>query len=296
MSRKEEDHEEWQFLKDFHVGDPYGCYMRHSFTSPPPNYNTVKYPACDYPFHGFNIAKTAARSDMYNKDHLTRARKKGLLPNQDGKVLTGQVHAIATKRGQDKSWEDRVKQVIRKSFGLLERDAKAWHVNHTFADGEVEPWFGSEKKRTPPENFLPRPHGGWHFRYPYKHNHHHLIPNRAFRDLVLDAKPSGKADSMTRRLAILMSDWNINEDTNVILLPSELAIASVCGLPSHCPWETVEHPEYTRRIKTDLGKVRTSLDKAASTLNHKEIEKAVITLKNTEEALFKKIKNRRGAI
>lgn len=290
----DDDHKEWQRLKEWHVGKSYGCYMRHPLSGPD---GAIKYAPCDYRLKGFNIAKTGARSDMYNKDHLARAKKMGILSDKGKQKMEAQVSALAKKRDKGASWEKNTMARIRNPFGLLERDAEAWHVNHTFTDGKVKPWFGRDRsEKKPPENFLPKPHGGWHFFYPYKHNYHHMIPNRAFRDLVLDAEADGKANSESRRTALLMSKWNINEDTNVILLPNELAVASVCGLPAHCPWETREHPKYTQKIKTDLGKVKEELDKAAKTQDHDDVEVAKLQLESTEEDLLEKIKGMRGTL
>ena len=58
----------------------------------------------------------------------------------------------------------------------------------------------------------------------------------------------------------------------------------------------MEHPDYTDKIKKDLQTVKRSLDKAAATLNHDEVEKAEIRLKATEEALLNKVKKAKGAM
>ena len=197
MSAK--DHEEWNKLKEWHKDEPYGCYMRHPFTNPPPNYRTIKYPACDYQFNGFNTAKSSY-PEMYNKDHYARAQRKGLVGVDGRQKLAQQVAA----QNKSSDWERSMTERIQSPFGLLERDRKAWHIGHTFAGGKVKPWFGKDRTEIDPsqkkfQNFLPYLHDGWYSQYPYKHNYHHLVPNGAFRELVLNAESSGKATPETRR-------------------------------------------------------------------------------------------------
>jgi hypothetical protein len=67
--------------------------------------------------------------------------------------------------------------------------------------------------------------------WPYWHNSHHLIPKGLFHETLAEIRD---ADCQALvRLALLRAKYNINHHVNVILLPQDLEVARVLGLPRH---------------------------------------------------------------
>ncbi len=67
--------------------------------------------------------------------------------------------------------------------------------------------------------------------WPYWHNSHHLIPKGLFNETIAEIED---ADCQTLiRLALLRAGYNINHHINVIILPQDLEVARVLGLPRH---------------------------------------------------------------
>jgi hypothetical protein len=286
----EKDHQGWDYKAHWHKGSEYGCYFKHA--------NTKKYKNCDYRLNGFEASK--GRSGMYNRDHRKAAVKRGYLtPDyKDSRAKAG-IDARATAKGKGSDWKEKFKGRIYGSFSLLTSDSKAWNIKHKITS-KVTPWWekpANQTPQTPPaENFLPKTSGGWHFCFPYKHNHHHMISAGSFRTYVIFAPTSGDVTPFQRALIVLRSNWNINRNQNMVLLPNEEAIADTAQLPAHCPWDTASHPTYSKALKKDLEKVKSAIDKAINTKKHEEIQKVSIILSSTEKMLLKKIKRMRGSL
>lgn len=100
-----------------------------------------------------------------------------------------------------------------------------------------------------------------HFRVPYWHNAHHIIPNGVLRSGIAKA---GKGDSRLPRLikyALLKAEYNLNDKENMVILPMQSVIAKAIALPRHLkgdevgPGETPEtfsHPDYSSRVESKL--------------------------------------------
>jgi hypothetical protein len=282
------DHKPFDYRAEWHKGDAYGCYFKHDGAG------FSKYPKCDYPLNGFEEAKQ--HTGMYNRDHRNAAGRKGYFSDKVPQ-LQAQVSALGAARGKDSGWEQRTMDRVYQPIRLLLADPQAWHIKHHLTQS-VTPWWpkGGAARVPPAENFLPRPHGGWHYYFPYKHNHHHMISAGSFREFVLDAPVSGKATRFTRRIVILKADWNINRKQNLVMLPNEEAVAEICALPAHCPWDAVSHPDYSSALKSDLAQVRDAIDKAADKDKHEELEDVTIVLEETEKMLRNKIARMRGPL
>ncbi len=285
-----DEHKSWNYRDDWHKGNEYGCYFKHA--------NTTKYKNCDYRLNGFDVSKD--RSGMYNRDHRQAAVKRGYLtPEYETSEVKGQVDARASAKKKDSAWKDKFRGRIYGSFQLLAMDKNAWHIKHKITS-MVTPWWGKATNRTPQkppaENFLPKTSGGWHYYFPYKHNHHHMISAGSFKDYVIYAPTSGEVTPFKRAIIVLKSNWNINRKSNMVLLPNEEAVADTAQLPAHCPWDTASHPDYSKALKSDLKEVMKSIDKAANTKGHDELEDVTISLKETEDMLLDKLKSMRGPL
>ncbi|RKH28741.1 AHH domain-containing protein [Corallococcus sicarius] len=116
-----------------------------------------------------------------------------------------------------------------------------------------------------PENFailMSQAHrglGGW---YPYDHEHHHLISADAFEKFIMSAPSSAGWTYMQRAAVVMQAGWNLHNADNMLLLPSETFAADVLDLPAHCPWESPDHPEYTRDLNGLLAPVQKKVDEA----------------------------------
>ncbi|NMO23654.1 hypothetical protein HPC49_54450, partial [Pyxidicoccus fallax] len=118
-------------------------------------------------------------------------------------------------------------------------------------------------------------YGAW---YPYHHEHHHLVPQGAVHEYLI-----GRDEKAERRLKlVLAAKWNINRGDNLVLLPKEVFVAEIVGLPAHCPWGLREHPEYSASMRYVLSKAKKALDAAMA--GKGDCQKAVMKLRQTLEA------------
>jgi len=278
-----------------HGGEKFGCVWKHPVTGGP----------CDYRRNGYDESKSS-RTDLYNRNHKANAISKGYL-GPDGSVNVPKVDALVGARatevgGKPKAWKTKWNARLAGPFGLLENDERAWHINHTYAELRIQdPWWPPfSDSPTPKTNFLPLPHGGNHYFFPYKHNYHHIIEKGSFHELVLNADHKDPVTPTRRKQIVIGADpmlhWNINNKKNLILLPNEIPHADTVGLPSHCPWSTRSHPKYKSMLKSKLEQVRKKIDKAVTTGAHPEIQKAEEILSNTEKQLFEEVKKIKGPL
>lgn len=83
--------------------------------------------------------------------------------------------------------------------------------------------------------------------WPYWHNSHHLIPKGLFNETIAEIKDVDCQALV--RLALLRAGYNINHHINVIILPQDLEVARVLGLPRHLiledgSWMIEESPKF----------------------------------------------------
>lgn len=67
--------------------------------------------------------------------------------------------------------------------------------------------------------------------WPYWHNSHHLIPKGLFNQTIAEIEDVDCQSLL--RLALLRAEYNINHHINVIILPQDMEVARVLGLPRH---------------------------------------------------------------
>jgi len=114
--------------------------------------------------------------------------------------------------------------------------------------------LGNTAKPGDPANFSD-------FRYPYPHNHHHVLPNGVLNGCLENA--SAWVCQLMRR-ELLKAKYNLNHKLNMIMLPLGEQVARALGLPRHLrgyesrvgePSEYLAHPEYSELVKSEVEKV-----------------------------------------
>ncbi|MCI0640689.1 MAG: AHH domain-containing protein [Gemmataceae bacterium] len=134
-------------------------------------------------------------------------------------------------------------------------------LQKTFKTGERKRGRRTAKAPGPYEWDLGRDGNFDHFKKPYWHNHHHVLPNGILNGCLENAK----ADvSVLMRRELLKVKYNLNHKHNLILLPMGEAVASTLGLPRHLrgyesragePVQTRAHPDYSDQIKQKVESV-----------------------------------------
>ena len=116
-----------------------------------------------------------------------------------------------------------------------------------------------------------------HFLKPYWHNAHHLIPNGTLRAAIDDAgedDPSGRVVYLIRA-GLLKGEYNLNDKSNMMILPMGAAVANALGLPRHLNGDQggarqfFNHPDYNARIK---GLITPVIDRYKALVKQKEKE------------------------
>jgi hypothetical protein len=170
----------------------------------------------------------------------------------------------------------------------LVREADGWYVAHPHPDGKSQPKLAEVETFT-----LKR--GRWHpgQKYPYLHEHHHIIPQDALDKFVLS--PGGRAHMRDARIEVLLkAKWNLNHEDNMVLLPSEVVPARVVGLPAHCPWDEADHPRYTESLELWLIDARRVIDSKIKVEDHEVIAQAAEKLTKVSRQLRNVIYQMRG--
>ncbi|RKH28903.1 hypothetical protein D7Y13_22665 [Corallococcus praedator] len=193
------------------------------------------------------------------------------------------------------------------AFKRLAMNDKAWEVGHTleprFVNARYLGLAGSLKAQVlgvvAPVGFAPNHDlarlGSW---YPYDHEHHHIIPDTSLRNGMLRL-PDAQT-SFQQRLSVLMeSKWNVHNDKNVILLPDDVTIADILGLPAHCPWGSTGHEAYSEQVESSIEKIAAQIDEELAVGEedaHEAEKKAGLRLKEQLElrslSLYRQIVNR----
>lgn len=267
----------------------YGCVQRH------PNTTGMKSKPCDYRHNGYEISK-----DDRPQHYTNQGRDAGVYKNFRG------VTQRVTKPSREKRVEREVATVFRtkknpskaqKFFQVmfqgpvdtLAKEPKAWDIDRSTPYDELPKNLQGANRPSNPKNFVPRHHGGHICLVPYHHNHHHLIPNGAFRDYVILAEEGLDGETVTvprRTMAVLLSKWNINERQNVVILPQQDFISEIVGLIAHCPYGLMSHTEYSQATSTELKRIRKLMDKALKNKTH-EFEDIKTKLDKLSKRLLK---------
>jgi len=269
----EKNHVAWHENKN-HKGNKYGCIWRHDTV-------TKGREACDHKYNAFNASK--GRSDMHGRDFRMTARILGYidLNNKLTGKAGGEIASHAMKENKNETWYKKYFKRHKTSIYWLSKDSKAWTVDYAIP-GVAFKHYGNSKTFVPKAQDGP---GAW---FPYHHNAHHLIPQGAFKEFVIYGE--GDVEPVKRIEMVLASEWNINNEKNMVILPQELQVSAICCLPAHCPYGVPHHNEYSHSCKEELNEVRKQIDKAVSTEKCEDIKKIILELDEVSESMLDKIK------
>lgn len=277
-------HVQFEYAKESHKGETYGCVWRHAT-------GWGKTP-CHYAMNSYRVA--GKRIELYNKDHRTTAHQAGyvldaesLRPSSKIRDLVGAEAGKLDDPGKRKGFMRRFEGMFHSAMHWLRLSPDGWHYDHTIS-AQHRPRFARE--RPPQPNFkvakgASEGYGAW---FPYFHNHHHLIPQGAFHQHVI-----GNDSNSRRRLDIVLaSRWNINREDNLVMLPQEVYISEIVGLPAHCPWGVRLHCEYSRsmvqKLKIVKEMIEDAIDSSASPCDE-ATARVCSELKNLSESILAQV-------
>ena len=155
----------------------------------------------------------------------------------------------------------------------------------------------------------PRWHLGYgrnfkHFKRPYWHNAHHIIPNGALKTAIATAGKSTAGMTNLIKQGLLKAEYNLNDKINMIILPMEMRHGVILKLPRHLKGDEVgpnekqeffSHEAYSDEAEISLGQImKTFKAEAAKAMKAVEgtHEKPDATLSKQElEALSERLYN-----
>lgn len=281
----------WNKRTDFHEKKEYGCIWRHSggWGNTP----------CHYRMNSYN--ELTNREDVYNKDHRQRAKDSGFVSDD---LTSNRTHIdmVKTNAGEKSLSGNKKSKFIKKynesrflrPLGRLRLDKEAWHVGYTIPEKDLQtlpPKAQAKGCKTNFEIYKDKKQGGYGAWYPYNHNHHHIIPQGAFKDYVIY---SGDGRKASKRIKLVVdSKWNINNALNMIMLPQEIAVSYIVGLPAHCPWGAQSHDAYSDSMMEQLKDISELINEAIEEMKDCEETSIKINLKkeldDVSEDLYSKI-------
>lgn len=259
-----EDHFVWDEGLKRHINDKdCGCIWRHAFGWEEESKVTV----CHYAMNSFNALDE--RNTIYNKNHKQRAKNLGYITDKTEKVskkAKNEVEKVHKELENSKDLSEFLELYYGKHLGgplrYLLIHEQGWWVGHTIDNDHVPKNKDEYKTKGAQVNFLPRKNekkGGYGKWYPYFHEHHHILPQGAYRDYVIYATDEDIDD----RIKIsVTSGWNINDKPNMIMLPEEVMVGRIIQLPAHKFWGEFGHEDYSKSIKDDLREVQQKMQKA----------------------------------
>jgi hypothetical protein len=101
--------------------------------------------------------------------------------------------------------------------------------------------------------------------WPYWNNAHHIIPKGTLKDRITQEKDKGVSDLIQQ--CLLEAKYNINYKINMVLLPQDMEVANILGVPRHLQLQHADggvrvavgnHPVYNEMVlkaKTGLEKI-----------------------------------------
>lgn len=147
-----------------------------------------------------------------------------------------------------------------------------------------------------------RPGNFDHFKVPYWHNAHHIIPNGALKGAITKAGKEKAGLTNLIKQGLLKATYNLNDRKNMIILPMEQDVGDLIRLPRHLRGDGTRrfsHPDYSRDAEEQMKDIIDSYKKIAlDALKavEKTHEKPNATLSKTaletlSEQLYEQIKN-----
>ena len=106
---------------------------------------------------------------------------------------------------------------------------------------------------------------------PFKFNSHHLIPNSVLNNCLTEAAERDMRILYITRSALLEAEYNLNDKSNMIILPIPRYVAEGYGLPRHISGidslpgekpEKMNHSDYNNNVKKLVSKIIESFTNA----------------------------------
>ncbi len=109
-----------------------------------------------------------------------------------------------------------------------------------------------------------------HFKYPYWHNAHHIVPNGTLNTAI--AKTGPDLCNLIKQ-GLLKAEYNLNDKVNMVILPMERKWGVILGLPRHLkrdedggnsPGEFFSHADYSNEVELALVDIIASYKQIAA--------------------------------
>lgn len=141
-------------------------------------------------------------------------------------------------------------------------------------------------------NFVPLDSGGNGFKYPYKHNWHHLIANEMLFQMLYD---STLYDPYALLELLLAGKYNLNGGENIVLLPQNAEVGVHVGWPIH----PNNHPGFDDYASTHLSTLKTELkgklkNKKVHQVRPRTVASVKTKLNKTSKFLYKVLEQMEG--
>jgi hypothetical protein len=93
---------------------------------------------------------------------------------------------------------------------------------------------------------------------PFGHESHHIVPNSELRNAIGDFgtdDPDAFIIRLLIRMGLLMEEYNLHDELNMIILPLGPRHAKVLGLPRHRETNEWHHSAYSSHVRKRLDKI-----------------------------------------
>lgn len=119
-----------------------------------------------------------------------------------------------------------------------------------------------------------------HFRRPYWHNAHHIIPNGSLKNAIASTGEDNADIPRLIEIGLCKAEYNLNDKINMVILPMERSVAARVGLPRHLKGDDVSpgekpekfsHKDYSNRIENEVKSALSEIKQTvANALNKTE--------------------------
>ncbi len=118
-----------------------------------------------------------------------------------------------------------------------------------------------------------RPGNFEHFKVPYWHNAHHIIPNGALKTAIATAGKGTAGLTNLIKQGLLKATYNLNDKVNMVILPMEMKYGVKLRLPRHLKGDDVgpdekgekfSHVDYSRDAEEEVRPIINDFKKIAA--------------------------------
>jgi hypothetical protein len=157
-----------------------------------------------------------------------------------------------------------------------------------YAEKNEHSWRGQARKRAKKQNVIPYPED-----FKFKQNAHHIIPVsvlwRTIEEVTQTAGKTKQGEMLDLVIdGLLTEKYNINYETNMIILATRSQVAKKLGLPLHLRSKAWNHPDYSAQVEM--------LMKSNVDPQYSKLANAVRDEKHGKEKETPKVKNKLNRI